>query len=238
MPESFQGSYRFDEFELNPSGRTLIRNGEPVAVSPKAFEVLTYLVANPGRVVTKDELLKTVWPDSFVEESNLAQHISWLRKAFGQKSNYIVTVPGRGYQFTAKVQAESSTPASFPEAQAGDILVQRVRERTHMVIEESSPAPLPDASPSDARSLLARRIYVRWIAGSALALALVAVATLEPTWVTPVRFRSASSIFRKPWTWTPSSRLRWPVSARPTTPWVPRTRRVSTTGRHSTSAVM
>jgi len=78
--------YRFDEFELYPGRRSLTRNGMPVAVSPKAFEVLTYLVANPGRVVTKDELLKAVWPESFVEEGNLSQHIFALRRALGDKA--------------------------------------------------------------------------------------------------------------------------------------------------------
>ena len=167
MSLSFRGLYRFDGFELSPSGRAFLRNGKPVAVSPKAFEVLTYLVINPGRVVTKDELLKAVWPDSFVEESNLAQHISWLRKALGDKSNYIVTVPGRGYQFTAKVQAESP-PESFPEAQAGDILVQRVRERTHMVIEESMPSPLPAKT-----TRVSRRVWpYALVAAGVLALAI------------------------------------------------------------------
>jgi TolB-like protein/Tfp pilus assembly protein PilF len=93
-------------------------------------------------VVTKDELIQAVWPDSFVEENNLTQHISLLRKALGDKSNYIATVPGRGYQFTAKVQAEA--PADLcSEKQPGDLVVQRVRERTHVVIEESLPAPAP-----------------------------------------------------------------------------------------------
>jgi TolB-like protein/DNA-binding winged helix-turn-helix (wHTH) protein/Flp pilus assembly protein TadD len=142
MALCFKRTYRFGEFELTPSERAFGRNGTPISVSPKAFEVLTYLVTNPGRVVTKDELLKAVWPDSFVEESNLTQHISWLRKALGDRPNYIVTVPGRGYQFTATVQTE------FPEElvqekQPRDILVHRVRERTHVVIDESSPTPMP-----------------------------------------------------------------------------------------------
>ncbi len=139
MSLPFNGIYRFDEFEVHPSERRFLRQGEPLAVSPKAFEVLTYLVSNPGRVVTKEELLQAVWPDSFVEENNLTQQISFLRKALGSKSHYISTLPGRGYQFTAKVQAESP----FPEAQAGDILVQRVHERTHMVIDEALPSRLP-----------------------------------------------------------------------------------------------
>ena len=114
-----QGLYRFDEFVLDPSKRTFARHGKPVSVSPKAFEVLTYLVSHPGRVVTKDELLKAVWPDSFVEEGNLAQHISWLRKALGDRANDIVTVPGRGYQFTAPVRKEPRAEFVAGEASGG-----------------------------------------------------------------------------------------------------------------------
>src|SRR5580658_5538308 len=121
------GLYRFDEFELNPARRTFARNGVPVSISPKAFEVLTYLVANPGRVVTKDELLKAVWPESFVEESNLPGYISGLRKALTDRANYIATVPGQGYQFTARVRAQ-------PE----DVQIQGMRESTHIVIRETS----------------------------------------------------------------------------------------------------
>ena len=138
MALCFKGMYRFGEFELNPSERTFQRSAKLVSVSPKAFEVLTYLVSNPGRVVTKEELLQAVWPDSFVEESNLSQHISWLRKALADRSSYIATVPGRGYQFTAKVQSEPDFPPQNPTAA---LVVHRVRERTHVVIEESSPAP-------------------------------------------------------------------------------------------------
>jgi DNA-binding winged helix-turn-helix (wHTH) protein len=150
MSLSIRELYRFGDFELDPSRRTFLRNGTPVLVSPKAFEVLTFLVTNPGRVVTKNELLKAVWPDSFVEESNLAQHISWLRKALADRSKYIVTVPGRGYQFTATVQTE---PDLSPAKQHGDIHVQRTRERTHVVIEELAPA---SASASEAVSATVR----------------------------------------------------------------------------------
>jgi eukaryotic-like serine/threonine-protein kinase len=99
-----QDFYRFGGFELHTSKRALLRDDEKVALSPKSFEVLTCLVENAGRVVLKEELLKAVWPESFVEESNLTQHIFWLRKALGDRATYIVTVPGRGYQFTPKVQ--------------------------------------------------------------------------------------------------------------------------------------
>ncbi len=142
MPLPFKGLYRFDEFEINPSERIFLRHGTPLFVSPKALEILAYLAGHPGRVVTKDELLKAVWPDSFVEESNLTQHISMLRKALGDKSHCIVTVSGLGYRFTAQVLAIGPTH-STPEPQSADVLVQQVRERTHVVIEESSPAALP-----------------------------------------------------------------------------------------------
>jgi TolB-like protein/DNA-binding winged helix-turn-helix (wHTH) protein/Tfp pilus assembly protein PilF len=129
--------YRFDEFELDRFRRTLTRDHAPVALSPKAFELLAYLVANPGRVVTKEELIKAVWPESFVQESNLTQHVSWLRKAFADRAGYIVTVPGHGYQFTAHV-TEERPEAELPPPEEAGLLIQSLRVRTHVVMEESS----------------------------------------------------------------------------------------------------
>ena len=99
--------YYFGPFSLDPSERVLSRDGIPLTLTPKVFETLLCLVRNRGRVLTKDELLKEIWPDTFVEEVNLAVNISTLRKAFGespQDGRYIVTVPGRGYRFVAEVQ--------------------------------------------------------------------------------------------------------------------------------------
>ena len=186
---SANGLYRFDEFELDPSRRVLSRNETPVALTPKAFDVLSYLVLNPGRVVTKDELLKSIWPDSFVEEGNLAQYISALRKALGDKSRLIATVPGRGYQFVAQVYAvEVETGISadaLPEARAGDIYVQRVRERTRVVYEDVPPALLAQHDPplllTDGSS---RRTRVwLWVTASALCGALIALAALAAYFV-------------------------------------------------------
>ena len=111
-----QDFYRFADFELYPSKRALLRGDQKVILSPKSFEVLTCLVENAGRVVLKEELLQAVWPESFVEESNLTQHIFWLRKALGDRATYIVTIPGRGYQFTPKVQIlnESDLSQTIP----------------------------------------------------------------------------------------------------------------------------
>ena len=75
---------QFGDFTLDVSERLLLRDGRPVLLTPKAFDVLAALAARPGRLITKDELLKEVWPDSFVEESNLAYHVFALRRALGR----------------------------------------------------------------------------------------------------------------------------------------------------------
>src|SRR5271170_3467142 len=98
--------YRFDQFVLDPGARTLSRADSPVALTPKAFDVLLFLAQNPNRLVTKDELMHAVWGDIFVEEGNLTQYISHLRKALGdnsEDSRLIVTIARKGYQFTARV---------------------------------------------------------------------------------------------------------------------------------------
>ena len=99
-----RGRLRFGDFTLDVAERRLLRDGRPVSLAPKAFDVLAALAARPGRLITKDELLKEVWPDSFVEESNLAYHVFALRKALGEAADgqsYVETVPKRGYRFTA-----------------------------------------------------------------------------------------------------------------------------------------
>src|SRR6202451_1201086 len=106
--------YRFGVFVLDPSKRTLSRADVPVPLTPKAFDVLFFLTQNPNRLVTRDELLQAVWGDTFVEEGNLTQYISHLRRALGDNSEdarLIVTIARKGYQFTADV-AEAQTAES------------------------------------------------------------------------------------------------------------------------------
>ena len=98
--------YRFGTFLLDPVERILSCEGNPVSLTPKAFDTLLCLVRNQGRMLTKDELLKQVWPGTFVEEVNLAVNISTIRKALGenpQDCRFIATVPGRGYRFVGEV---------------------------------------------------------------------------------------------------------------------------------------
>ncbi len=98
--------YEFGAFHLDAEERLLLRDGEAVALSPKAFDVLLVLVQQPGHLLEKEELLNTVWPNSFVEENNLADNISKLRKTLGEGENghkFIETIPKRGYRFVANV---------------------------------------------------------------------------------------------------------------------------------------
>lgn len=99
--------YRFGEYEVDPLARTLKRGSEVVGLSRRSFDLLLYFVQNSGRILGKDELLKNIWPDTFVDENSLAKSISVLRKALDEnplESGIVVTVPGRGYQFAGMVE--------------------------------------------------------------------------------------------------------------------------------------
>jgi DNA-binding winged helix-turn-helix (wHTH) protein len=94
-------SYEFGPFRLDPQDRTLLRDGELVPLTIKAFDTLLVLVENAGRVISKDELMSRVWPETTVEENNLAQQVSYLRKALGESETgvkYIETRTKRGYR--------------------------------------------------------------------------------------------------------------------------------------------
>jgi DNA-binding winged helix-turn-helix (wHTH) protein len=107
--------YNFGPFQLDIGEQILLRDGQTLPLKPKVFGVLAALVENSGRVVCKDELMKQVWADSFVEEGNLAVSIFEIRKALGGSPNghkYIETVPRRGYRFVACVTQASGLRTS------------------------------------------------------------------------------------------------------------------------------
>src|SRR5271169_148436 len=121
----------FGPFRMDLEERVLTRDQETIILSPKAFETLLVLVQHSERVVLKDDMMKTLWPDTFVEESNLSQHIFLLRKALGDRAQdpeYIVTVPGRGYRFAQKV-----TELTEPDA---DLIVHS-RSVQRVTVEET-----------------------------------------------------------------------------------------------------
>jgi DNA-binding winged helix-turn-helix (wHTH) protein/tetratricopeptide (TPR) repeat protein len=149
--------FEFGEFQIDPQARVLRREDEVLTLNRRAFDVLLYLVQNSGRVLTRDELLKNVWPDTFVDESSLTQSISVLRRALGEKpgeNSCIVTLPGRGYQFVSPVteigvpglgviaaQSPSTTQADAAITTAGDdgpgaVLLRERSITTRVVTEE------------------------------------------------------------------------------------------------------
>lgn len=101
-------TYEFDAFRLDAANRRLIKgNDELVPLTPKVFDTLHYLVRNAGKVIAKDELMREIWTDSIVEENNLSQNISILRRIFGEKpgeGRFIATVPGRDFRFIPEVR--------------------------------------------------------------------------------------------------------------------------------------
>jgi len=104
--EEIDLSYEFGPYRLEPATRRLLREGEPLPLTPKAFDTLLFLVQNRERVVEKEEVLRRLWPDTVVEESNLAQNVFTLRKTLGDSpdgARFIATVPRRGYRFVAPV---------------------------------------------------------------------------------------------------------------------------------------
>ena len=116
MNEPQSRIYEFGGFRLDAVKRQLITTEKVVVpLMPKAFDTLLYLVRNSGKIVEKDELMREIWTDTVVEENNLNQNISILRKVFGEKRGehrFIATIPGRGYKFVAEVRqiAEESSP--------------------------------------------------------------------------------------------------------------------------------
>jgi DNA-binding winged helix-turn-helix (wHTH) protein/tetratricopeptide (TPR) repeat protein/TolB-like protein len=148
-----EGIFQFGEFQIDVLARTLRREEEIVTLNRRAFDVLLYLVQNPGRVLTRDELLKNVWSDTFVDENSLAQSISALRRALEEKpgdNSYIVTLPGRGYQFVSAVTVvvpESLSVSTDAALAAGNtshgVLVQRQTVRTSVITEENEQLSLP-----------------------------------------------------------------------------------------------
>jgi DNA-binding winged helix-turn-helix (wHTH) protein/tetratricopeptide (TPR) repeat protein len=157
-------TYQFDEFLVDPVRRVLLRDGEPVSVTPKALSILMVLLERPGEVVDKAELFQKVWPDTRVTEANLTQNVSFLRKALGERADqrrYVVTVPGQGYCFGGAVVVRAEAPAQERPVEVG-------------------PAEVRPAMPQSPEPPPARR------RGGAVALALALMATLAAAgmWLT------------------------------------------------------
>ena len=164
---------------MDALSRTLRRQAEIIPLNFRAFDVLLYMVQNQGRALTRDELIKNVWHDTFVDENSLAQSITVLRRALDEKpgdNRYIVTLPGRGYQFVSPVTAiapESPTAVTgvitdAASSSAGFVLQQHTVETT-IVTQERSQKKEVLGLPAHRGRLLTKRVAFFLVAAIALA---------------------------------------------------------------------
>lgn len=156
--------YRFDDFELDTTRRTLLCGGAVVALNSKTLDLLIALVENQGAIVSKDDLLEKVWANQFVEENNLTVHISALRKALGERkgeNRFLITVPGKGYKFVAGLNDETN----------GEIIIEN-HKIERITIDEETETPnanqdqLLAEKPSERRMIFVPVVLILLIAGA------------------------------------------------------------------------
>lgn len=171
--------YEFGPFRLDKRERLLLRNGEPVQLTAKVFDLLLLLVGNRGRALTKDELMQRLWPDTVVEENNLTVNMSALRKVLGDDSSqplYIETIPRHGYRFVADVQAVAAEEELLSER--ASITDASTAERDESVVDapiNETTTPGEETAAIEQKAGWQRRTFLR-IALAALAFAALAFA--------------------------------------------------------------
>ncbi|HLG15085.1 MAG TPA: winged helix-turn-helix domain-containing protein [Blastocatellia bacterium] len=186
--------YEFGRFRVDAGQRLLLRDGEVVPLTPKVFDILLALVQNSGRIVEKDDLMKRVWPDAFVEEGNLTQNISLLRKSLGEGPNgthYIETIARRGYRFVAAVREARDAGRAAAASEIGPTARAAEATRPELArhpVEDNEAAAQPalyteapalPAHPRDAASVAQRILSLareRWRTVLLVAAALVIAA--------------------------------------------------------------
>jgi DNA-binding winged helix-turn-helix (wHTH) protein/tetratricopeptide (TPR) repeat protein len=189
MPTEHKVLYEFGPFRADPEKQILSRDHQQVPITPKVFETLLILVRRSGEVVTKDDLMKELWPDAFVEESNLSQNIFMLRKALGdapEDRRYIVTVPGRGYRFATDVRTVRLE---------GEHLMIASHTRSHIVVEQtnSDAAQKVIALPAPRASKVSRTHAIAIAVVIAIGL-LVLGASFLSRWRRPVALRETDPL--------------------------------------------
>jgi DNA-binding winged helix-turn-helix (wHTH) protein len=138
--------HEFGSFRLDSAERLLLRAGQPVSLTPKAFDLLVYLVDHANRLVTKQALMSALWPNTFVEEANLTFTVSALRKALGDGQDgeqFIQTVPTRGYRFVASVTHDENEPVSSTSETSARSLKPLIRPVATIALAVAVVAMLP-----------------------------------------------------------------------------------------------
>ena len=167
-----QEIYEFGPFRLEPAERKLSRDGSVVTLTPKGFDMLVMLVRNSNHLLDKDELIRSLWPDSFVEEGNLSNNVFWLRKALGNDHEYIETVPRRGYRFVGAVRQlpiAERPPSELFEFQNADPAHPSPAGPVTVVVP-SAAAKMGSAAPSRRSAIRTRWALVWLIVGIAVIL--------------------------------------------------------------------
>ena len=156
--------YEFGPFRLDPTERILLRGNEIVPLTPKAFDTLHLLVRNSGHLMEKEELIRTLWPETFVEEGSLSNNIFLLRKALGEDQAFIETVPRRGYRFVGAVLQLPSPPTRHNEKSQLELASPAVQHPSSIAVP---PGPSPLAALPTIASLLSwRKLIVPLTAGA------------------------------------------------------------------------
>jgi len=187
----------FGPFSLDERERLLRRHGQPVPLTPKAVDVLLALIERPGRLMTKDELVQRVWPDTFVEEANLAYNVFTLRKALGDTADnpeYVETIAKRGYRFKAPVRrstghrdSSDGEIAAFAQGSRASAILAFPEQPTHRFDGTAVLEPAPDELAVASTSTDAQRegwrsaISRRWVLAVSAAI-VVGIASVAWRW--------------------------------------------------------
>src|SRR6185437_4627713 len=173
MSEQTSDFYEFGRFRVKSDERLLLRGEDLVPLTPKAFDILLTLLENDGRIVNKDDLMKKVWPNTFVEEGNLTQNVSLLRKALGESANgpqFIETVPRRGYRFVAPVNRVAENGQDHVVDNAAKLPTNA---------EQSQPSIKANRSLSGSRTFLSRHLPAIALTLAILLIAVVGIGYLS-----------------------------------------------------------
>jgi adenylate cyclase len=165
-------TYEFGPFRMDARERALRRDGELVPLTPKVFDILFVLVQNSGRVLTKNEMMNLVWPETAVEESNLGRNISTLRKALGDgpdEYRYIETIPWRGYRFIAKVHQSSDERAAIDSLAVLPFLNENTNSATDYLADGITESLINKLSRLANLKVMSRNSVFRYKAGDAKA---------------------------------------------------------------------
>ena len=176
--------YEFHPFLLDTIQHLLLKEGRPIALTPKTYDTLLLLVQNSGRMLTKEEMMKSLWPDSFVEESNLTQQVSMIRRALGDSPgdpHFIVTVPGRGYRFSAEVRSWDNEKEHFGSTVSAPQLIGEAASRNGQKVAGAEVTGTENAEPIAVPLNWTSRKTTRLAVLSIAALALLTVAILAIT---------------------------------------------------------